>query len=85
MLYPYGPYCPTEPKITIKNIILEDIKITNSINPYSGVVRCNETNPCNSIYFTDVNVSTLTKNKGYLCENVKVVSHNCDPIPCKYT
>ncbi len=83
MLYPYGQYCPTEPRITLFNIILNNITIVNSVNPYVGVIRCNETNPCNTIYFNNVNTTTLLKPLGYLCENVNVWAYNSLPTPCK--
>lgn len=80
MLYPLGPECPTEPRITISNITLKDIRVNNDLNYYSGLVRCNETNPCENIIFDNVKVTRVYNNKGYICENANVTSIKSDPI-----
>jgi hypothetical protein len=47
MLYPFDRKgtCETQPRVTLKNITLEDVKIHNSLL-YPVTIRCNVTNPC---------------------------------------
>jgi len=74
--------CPTEALVDIENITLRNIQIKNSVNPYSGVIRCNETNPCKGFVFDNVNVDVIVKkNKGYICENIEMKSYNSNPKP----
>ena len=82
MKYPKDPDCPTEPAITISKISLININITNNLNPYAGLIRCNETNPCEDFIFDNVNVDTIGKNRGYICENTEMTALNSHPVPC---
>ena len=80
MKYPHDPYCPTEPKITIANITLKNINIQNSLNPYPGLLRCNETNICKRINFYNVSVNTMFDTYQYICENAEVKSIFSNPV-----
>ena len=82
MKYPLDPDCPTEPRITMSNISLTNIAITNSVNPYPGLLRCNETNLCYGFKFKNVTVNAIVTMKDYICENVEMDSVDSYPIPC---
>lgn len=47
MLYPFDKKgtCTTQPLVTLRNITLENIKITKSLL-YPVTIRCNVSNPC---------------------------------------
>lgn len=47
MIYPFDPKgtCSTQPRVTLKNITLEDVTIHKSLL-YPVTIRCNVTNPC---------------------------------------
>jgi len=81
MFYPLNPDCPTEPRVSIKDIILKDVKSDNGLL-LPGIIRCNETNPCDNFMFDNVNVSGWMSNKGYICENINGISYDSYPIPC---
>ena len=82
MRYPADPDCPTEPDITIHDIYLKNITVRNSLNPYPGIIRCNETNPCENFVFEDVTVTTIPAMHDYICENIGMKSINSFPVPC---
>jgi hypothetical protein len=53
--YPFhSDVCPTNPLVTMKDITLSHVTATDGLNPYPGVVICNETNPCQNIVFDHV-------------------------------
>lgn len=81
MKYPLED-CPTEPRITMSNISLTNVSVINSVNPYPGLLRCNDTNPCYGFKFNNVTASTIPKMRDYICENVDMESMNSYPIPC---
>ena len=82
MRYPADPDCPTEPAITLSNIYLKNITVQNSVNPYAGIIRCNETNPCEDFTFEDVIVSSIAPMRDYICEFIDMKSINSFPVPC---
>lgn len=50
MIYPFDPHgtCETQPRVTITNIRMENITITESLlDPI--LIRCNSSNPCKNI------------------------------------
>ena len=57
MLYPFDKKgtCGTQPRVTLKNITLENIKIHKSLL-YPVTIRCNVSNPCTEINFLNVQV-----------------------------
>lgn len=87
MLYPFDPKgtCSTQPRIDVRNISLEDIKITDSLL-FPILMRCNETNPCSGVYFKNVVINKWligNKHKGFVCENVKGIQEGGYPrIDC---
>lgn len=55
MLYPIKPDCPTQPRITMKDITLRNIHSTGGLlSP--GILRCNATNPGTGFIFDNVHV-----------------------------
>lgn len=74
MLYPFDKKgtCSTQPRVTLRNITLENVKIHNSLL-YPYTIRCNVTNPCRDINFYDVVTDKWQigqKDTGYVCEYV---------------
>lgn len=72
MLYPFDKKgtCSTQPRVTMRNITLEDITIHKSfLYPYT--IRCNVSNPCTDINFFNVVTDTWQHGQpetGYVCE-----------------
>jgi len=72
MLYPFDKKgtCATQPRVTLRNITLDDIKIHKSfLYPYT--IRCNVSNPCTEINFYDVQTDMWQIGRpdtGYVCE-----------------
>lgn len=77
MLYPLT-YCPTNPKINISDIYLKNISSPGDLL-FSGLIRCNQSNPCNNITFIDVHLQ-----KDYICEyaNVNYIA-STPPLDCE--
>lgn len=74
MIYPWES-CPTQPRITISNIFLTNITTYNGLFELSTIVRCNESNPCDTIVFSNV---TANKQHTSICENlIDSVVNNC--------
>ena len=86
MYYPFGKgVCETEPRVTMRNITLEDIQIHNSLF-YPYTIRCNATNPCKDINFYNVRTDKWRvgqKQNGYVCEYAMGKGrNNLPPIHC---
>ena len=81
MLYPFNPDCPTQPRISIKDIHLKDITSKGGLL-LPGIMRCNETNPCGDFFFKNVNIKGWLSKKGYICENIYGYSMDSFPKPC---
>lgn len=73
MLYPLKKDCPTNPNVDISNISLINISSTKDLL-YSGLIRCNETHPCQDIMFDNVQLQ-----KPYLCEYANITYINSHP------
>lgn len=56
MTYPLQA-CETQPLIDVRNITLKDINSTGGPLP-AGIIRCNETNPCEDISFENVHMTS---------------------------
>jgi len=74
MIYPIEP-CETQPRVPIVNVTLRNINIRGGpisfLNRWHiGIVRCNETMPCENIVFDNVNVDGWLGESTYICENV---------------
>ncbi len=52
LLYPFDPKgtCETQPRVTITNIVVQNVTITNSLL-YPVTIRCNASNPCRDFLF----------------------------------
>mmetsp|Transcript_27631 Transcript_27631/g.5073 ORF Transcript_27631/g.5073 Transcript_27631/m.5073 type:complete len:189 (+) Transcript_27631:859-1425(+) len=81
MLYPLTA-CETQPRVPFKNIKLRNVHSTGGILP-SGIIRCNETNPCHGFEFTNVTTSSLMDKLGYgyITENIYGIAENSSPNP----
>eukprot|EP01138_Halocafeteria_seosinensis_P012382 gb/GECG01012652.1/.p1 GENE.gb/GECG01012652.1/~~gb/GECG01012652.1/.p1 ORF type:complete len:498 (+),score=39.37 gb/GECG01012652.1/:1-1494(+) len=74
-LYPIIPECPTQPRVTVSNVFIEDATFTHGWT-LPGVLLCNETNPCQNFDFKRViNAGKFVVQKDYICKNV--ASSNC--------
>jgi hypothetical protein len=81
-LYPARP-CKTEPGVTISNVTLRNVEITNTIWPFAGAVRCDPTNPCKGFLFENVHVKGgLSRLGGFKCENIQGSSRSTSPSVC---
>jgi hypothetical protein len=82
MLYPLIKKCDTQPRVTIRNITLKNIRSTNGVLP-PGIIRCNETNPCSDIKFENVYMTGwfTALGLGYITEYAVGSSHNVYPDP----
>lgn len=72
MLYPFDKKgtCITQPRVTFRNITLEDINIQHSLL-YPVTIRCNVSNPCEHINFINVKTDKWDigqKEDGHVCE-----------------
>lgn len=81
-LYPIIKQCPTQPRVPITNIVLEDINFTNGLT-LPGVLLCNSTNPCTGFEFKNVrNNGEFLVQKDYVCQNIiHSNSTNSSPAP----
>lgn len=80
MFYPIDPTCPTQPRITVRDITLRNVTSDSGIlSP--GIIRCNETNPCTGFLFENVQATGWLSDVGYICENVHGNVLNSNPAP----
>lgn len=70
--YPLNRTCATNPLITMQNIKLQDIKITNTLL-LPGVILCDPANPCKNIVFDNVSSEGGLElvQKTWECHNVE--------------
>ena len=75
--------CPTNPLVTIENIVLRDVNITGGVfSP--GIILCNATNTCKNVVFEKVLVkdwSIVPYINGIHCENVQGTSIDSNLVP----
>ena len=75
--------CITNPRVTIENITLRNVKIFGGIfSP--GIMICNATNPCHNFVFDNVNAygrSYFPISQGYLCQNINGTVKNSTLAP----
>ena len=82
MIYPLQP-CETQPRVTVRDIYLKNVTSVGSILP-AGILRCNETNPCQNFVFEDVQLrSSLWDHLGigFISEFVEGHTSNVFPDP----
>jgi len=78
--YPIDPRCPTEPRITIRDVTLRNIQVRDGLlSP--GVIRCDEANPCTDIRFENVVARGGLSGLPYICENVTGTVTGSSPEP----
>ncbi len=63
-MFPYIPVCPTQPLVTIKNIIFRNIFANNTIPLFEGpgVILCDKNNPCTNLIFDNFTNVMFTGN-----------------------
>ena len=88
-LYPlFNSSCPTDPQVTVQNILLKNIQIYNPVLS-TGVLLMNSSNPGTNFIWDNVmvyNVSSFPENNGtYICENIQGTVTNSYPIPSCFT
>ena len=81
LLYPLVP-CETQPLVQVQNITLRNIHQYGSILP-PGVIRCNETNPCEGFVWENVKAHGWWRIFGlnFIAENVNAVVTDSKPVP----
>ena len=85
MLYPLTP-CGTYSLVGIRNIVLQNIRIHNSVLP-PGVIRCDPEFPCTGMVFDNVVADGWWQHikASYYIENVFGVVQNSSPSPAFIT
>jgi hypothetical protein len=86
MLYPFRSLeCPTNPLVTMRNIVLRNVTSVDALNPYPGVMLCDAANPCTNIIFENVTFQEgkfIEKTKDFIVQNVQGSNDlNTMPIP----
>jgi len=80
-LYPIVPECPTQPRVTMSNIVLQDVSFTGGLT-LPGVLLCDPANPCTGFVFDNVtNDGLFLVSKDYVCKNVNGNVTNSSPAP----
>lgn len=80
-LYPIIEECPTQPRVPMLNIKLENVTFTGGLT-LPGVILCNETAPCTGFNFTNVkNTGIFLVKRSYVTKNVYGVSVGSTPAP----
>ena len=85
-LYPIVNECPTQPRVSISNIMLDDVVFENGIT-LPGVMLANASTPYTNFKFTNVTNTGFLSGKflldqNYVCENVLGVADNTtSPLP----
>jgi polygalacturonase len=80
MIYPLIPNCETQPLVKIDNIRLRNIQVKSTLlSP--GIIRCNQSNPCTNLEFTNVQFHGLQSYLGFITEHAHGVVTNSFPVP----
>eukprot|EP00117_Sycon_ciliatum_P014161 scpid52596/ scgid14535/ Probable exopolygalacturonase X; Galacturan 1,4-alpha-galacturonidase; Poly(1,4-alpha-D-galacturonide)galacturonohydrolase; Probable exopolygalacturonase X; Galacturan 1,4-alpha-galacturonidase; Poly(1,4-alpha-D-galacturonide)galacturonohydrolase len=80
MTYPLEP-CETQPRVPMDAITLRNVVMSGGINPFAGVVRCNESRPCTNFLFENVHVKEALDTENYILEYVEGTAIDCAPVP----
>jgi polygalacturonase len=61
-LFPFIPVCPTQPLVTMTNIVLRNVHATETMPLFEGlgVILCDPANPCTNFVFDNVTNSVFT-------------------------
>lgn len=61
-LFPFVPTCPTQPLVSMRNILLRNVRAVETIPLFEGpgVVLCDASNPCTGFVFENVTNSVYT-------------------------
>jgi hypothetical protein len=61
-LFPFIPVCPTNPLVTIKDILFENITAVDTLPLFEGpgVFLCDKANPCTGVAMVDVKNTMFT-------------------------
>lgn len=61
-LFPFVPTCPTQPLVSIKNVVLRNVHAIETIPLFEGpgVILCDEANPCTGFVFENVTNTVYT-------------------------
>lgn len=80
--YPVVDVCPTQPRINVSNIFLEDVHATGGLL-LPGVILCNSTNPCSNISLDNVvNNGEFEIDSNYVCKFARgSTSGSTLPVP----
>jgi polygalacturonase len=79
--FPLDPVCPTQPRINVTGIYLQDVVMTEGISSVPGVFLGNATNPMKGIVLKNVtNSGKWSVNNNYYCGNAHVVSIDSNPV-----
>ena len=88
--YPIVDECPTQPRVSITNVVLDDVTFENGIT-LPGVMLANVSMPYTKFRFSDVTSSGFLSgnfllDQNYVCENVQGVADNMtSPLPACFT
>jgi len=84
-LYPLVDKCPTQPRVTLTNIVLQNITLLGGLT-LPGVILCNETNPCRDFVWEDVyNEGPFFVGEDYVCQYASGIVSNSKPAPSCFT
>lgn len=86
-LYPIVPSCPTQPRVTVRDIVLQNMTFTNGLT-LPGVVLCDPSNPCTGLRFDSVvNTGNWVVQDTYACAGAVGVfgTNNSPPLLCNST
>jgi polygalacturonase len=80
-LYPIIDECPTQPLVTISNILLENMVLTRGLF-LPGIILGNETNPISNLTMKSIqNSGKFVIGEEYICEGTDAHVSDCSPIP----
>lgn len=79
--YPIIDKCPTQPRVPISNLTLENVTFTGGLT-LPGVIICNETAPCTGFKFINVkNTGVFLVQRSYVVKNIYGISVGSSPNP----
>ncbi len=80
-LYPIIPQCPTQQRVSMSNILLEDVHLSGGLT-LPGVLLLNASTPGVNFTFNNVvNTGPFLVQKDYVCQHIDGVVANSLPVP----